>query len=69
MVTDDPGGVTFWKVSHDIRLSRMPGFANTLSDTERWQVSMLLSHADKLPESVKMRLDQSAGVANAQAAR
>ncbi len=53
MVTDDPEGVTYWKTSHGIRLSGMPGFANTLSDTERWQVSMLLAHADKLPSSVQ----------------
>ena len=49
MVTDDPEGTTFWKVSHGIRLSGMPGFADTLSDTQKWQVSMMLAHADKLP--------------------
>lgn len=49
MVTDDPEGVTYWKVTHGIRLSGMPGFESTLSDTQRWQVTMLLAHADKLP--------------------
>ncbi len=49
MVTDDPEGVTYWKVTHGIRLSGMPGFAGTLSDTQRWQVTMLVAHADKLP--------------------
>jgi mono/diheme cytochrome c family protein len=53
MVTDDPEGETFWKVTHGIRLSGMPGFANILSDTERWQVTMMLAHADKLPASAQ----------------
>jgi len=48
MVTDDPEGATYWKVTHGIRLSGMPGFADTLSDTQRWQVTMLVAHADKL---------------------
>jgi thiosulfate dehydrogenase len=47
MVTDDPEGVTYWKVTHGIRLSGMPGFGGTLSDTQRWQVTMLVAHADK----------------------
>jgi mono/diheme cytochrome c family protein len=49
MVTDDPEGVTYWKVTHGIRLSGMPGFASLLSDTQRWQLTMLVAHADKLP--------------------
>ncbi len=53
MVTDDPEGVTFWKVTHGIRLSGMPGFGTILLDTERWQVTMLLAHADRLPGDVR----------------
>ena len=56
MVTDDPEGVTFWKVTHGIRLSGMPGFANMLNDQQRWQVSMLLAHADKLSPAVQSAL-------------
>ena len=56
MVTDDPEGVTFWVVTHGIRLSGMPGFATTLSDEQRWQVAMLLAHADKLPPAVQSAL-------------
>jgi thiosulfate dehydrogenase len=36
-VTDDPEGVTYWKVTHGIRLSGILGFGGTLSDMERWQ--------------------------------
>jgi len=49
MMTDDPEGETYWKVTHGIRLSGMPGFENTLSDTERWQLAMLVKHADNIP--------------------
>jgi mono/diheme cytochrome c family protein len=54
MVTDDPEGVTYWKVTNGIRLSGMPGFGGTLSDTERWQVTMLVAHADKLSRAVEI---------------
>jgi len=56
MVTDDPEGVTYWKVTHGIRLSGMPGFADTLSDTQRWQLTMLVSHADKLSPAARAAL-------------
>lgn len=49
MMTGDPEGETYWKVTHGIRLSGMPGFASTLSDTQRWQVTMLVKYADKIP--------------------
>jgi mono/diheme cytochrome c family protein len=55
-VTDDPAGETYWKITNGIRLTGMPGFKNTLSETERWQVSLLLADADKLPAVVKTGL-------------
>jgi thiosulfate dehydrogenase len=53
MITDDPEGETYWKVTNGIRLSGMPAFQKTLSDTERWQVTMLVKHADKVPPAVQ----------------
>jgi mono/diheme cytochrome c family protein len=53
MVTDDPVGEDYWKVKNGIRLSGMPGFKDSLSDTEIWQVSALLAKADKLPDSLR----------------
>jgi thiosulfate dehydrogenase len=50
-VTDDEPGETYWKVANGIRLTGMPGFNQRLSPTEMWQVSLLLAHADKLPDS------------------
>lgn len=69
MVTDDPEGVTHWKVSNGIRLSGMPGFEKTLSGTERWQVTMLLAHADKLPPAAKRALTEGGSAGNLSAAR
>jgi mono/diheme cytochrome c family protein len=52
-VTDDEPGETYWKVANGIRLTGMPGFNQHLSTTEMWQVSLLLAHADKLPDAAK----------------
>jgi len=46
-VSDDPPGETYWKVANGIRLTGMPSYKNVLSETEMWQVSLLLANADK----------------------
>ncbi len=56
MVTDDPVGVTYWKVKNGIRMTGMPGFGEMLSDNEIWQVSEMLKNADKLPASATTAL-------------
>jgi len=53
MMTDDPEGETYWKVTHGIRLTGMSGFESTLSDTQRWQVTMIVRYADKLPPAAQ----------------
>ena len=60
MVTDDPVGETYWKVSNGIRLTGMPAFSKSLSDTQVWQVSLLMANADKLPDQTKAALGGSA---------
>jgi mono/diheme cytochrome c family protein len=55
-VTDDPVGETYWKVANGIRLTGMPGFSKSLSETQMWQVSLTMAHADKLPEPAKAAL-------------
>jgi thiosulfate dehydrogenase len=52
MVTDDPPGKIFWKAKNGIRLSGMPGFKDSLTDHQLWQVSVLLAAADKIPADV-----------------
>jgi mono/diheme cytochrome c family protein len=56
MVTRDPEGITYWKVTHGIRLTGMPGFEGTLSITQRWQATMLVARADKLSPAVRAAL-------------
>jgi thiosulfate dehydrogenase len=52
-VSDDEAGETYWKVANGIRLTGMPAFDKALSDTEMWQVSLLLKNADKeMPDPV-----------------
>jgi mono/diheme cytochrome c family protein len=46
-VGDDPAGETYWKVANGIRLTGMPAYRSVLSETEIWQVSLLLANADK----------------------
>jgi thiosulfate dehydrogenase len=55
-VTDDEPGETYWKVTNGIRMSGMPSFEDTLSDTQRWQVSLLLANANKISNAVKQAL-------------
>lgn len=56
MVTDDPVGETYWKITNGIRMSAMPEFQSVLSTTQRWQVAMMLKHADKLPPAAEAAL-------------
>jgi thiosulfate dehydrogenase len=56
MVTDDPPGVTYWKVRNGIRLTGMPSFGSALTYQQMWQVSLLLRNADKLPPAVSAAL-------------
>ena len=52
-MTDDPAGQTYWKVANGIRLTGMPAYGHVLTDTQMWQVSLLLKNADQqLPEPV-----------------
>ena len=55
-VTDDEPGETYWKVANGIRLTGMPSFNKSLSETQMWQVSLLLANADKISDAVKQQL-------------
>jgi thiosulfate dehydrogenase len=45
-VSDDAAGETYWKVANGIRLTGMPSFQHVLTDTQMWQVSLLLKNAN-----------------------
>ena len=55
-VTDDEPGETYWKVANGIRLTGMPGFKSSLTETQLWQVSVLLANAGKISDAVKQQL-------------
>jgi hypothetical protein len=46
-VSDDPPGESYWKVANGIRLTGMPAFKPMLTDSEIWEVSLLVANADK----------------------
>jgi thiosulfate dehydrogenase len=52
-VTDDPASESYWKATNGIRLSGMPAFKGKLTNTQLWQVSQLVAHANELSASVK----------------
>ena len=52
-VSDDEPGETYWKVANGIRLTGMPSYQHVLTDTQMWQVTLLLKNADQtLPDPV-----------------
>jgi thiosulfate dehydrogenase len=52
-VTDDPIGVTYWKITHGIRLTGMPAFDSTLTANQRWAIATFLLRQDSLPPSAE----------------
>jgi mono/diheme cytochrome c family protein len=55
-VTDDDAWESYWKVENGIRLTGMPGYKGQLTETQIWQVSVLVKNADKMSASVKSEL-------------
>lgn len=47
-VTDDEEGETYWKIFHGIRMTGMPSYRATLSETQMWQLTLFLKHMDEL---------------------
>jgi thiosulfate dehydrogenase len=52
-VEDDPGGETFWKIDHGIRLTGMPAYSKTLSEKQVWQITAFLQRMDRLPPAAQ----------------
>lgn len=64
-VTDDDAWESYWKVAGGIRMTGMPGFKDHLSETQMWQVAVLVKNADKISPSVKSELTGPVGAAEA----
>ncbi len=57
-VSDDETGETYWKIKNGIRLTGMPAFQHLYSETQMWQVALLLKNADQtLPDPVMKLLE------------
>ena len=50
---NDPVGQNYWIVANGIRLTGMPGYRESLSELQLWQVSQYLSNRGNLPDSAK----------------
>ena len=57
-VSDDPPAESYWKIANGIRLTGMPAFNKGLSETELWQVTLLVANSDKLPAAATAVLTQ-----------
>lgn len=66
-VTDDETWESYWKVENGIRMTGMPGFRGRVTETQIWQVSVLVKNADKIPESVKAALAPEPAAAKSEA--
>jgi len=64
-VTDDDEWETYWKAEGGIRMTGMPGFKGSLTETQIWQVTVLLKNADKISPAVKAELVGAAPAAPA----
>ena len=52
-VEDDPEATTYWKIAHGIRFTGMPGFRQSLSDREVWQLALFAKHMSSLPPGAR----------------
>ena len=59
-----PAGEIFWQAKNGIRLSGMPAFGSSLSDSQLWSVSLLLTKASEIPASVRQALVIAPGCVN-----
>lgn len=55
-VTDDEVWESYWKVKGGIRMTGMPGFKDHLTETQIWQVAVLVKNADKISPTVRAEL-------------
>lgn len=59
-VSDDEPGETYWKIKNGIRLTGMPSYEHLYSETQMWQIALLLKNADQpLPDPVNKLLQAS----------
>ena len=57
---NDPVGQNYWIVANGIRLTGMPGYRQSLSDQQLWEVSQFLSNRQALPKGARDLLSRPA---------
>lgn len=57
-VTNNSVGESFWKVKNGIRLTGMPGYGDSLTETEMWQAALIVAHAHELSPAVQKLLSE-----------
>jgi mono/diheme cytochrome c family protein len=67
-VEDDEDGETYWKIYHGIRLTGMPSYRATLTETQMWQLALFLKHMDQLTPAAQKEWKSLASQASADAA-
>ena len=55
-VSDDPPQESYWKIENGIRLTGMPAFKGELTNTQLWQLALVVANSDKLSDAVKKEL-------------
>jgi thiosulfate dehydrogenase len=53
---DMPEHENFYIVKHGVRWTAMPAWGNVMTDSEIWQVVLVLSHFEKLPPEISEEL-------------
>ena len=57
-VSDDEPGESYWKIKNGVRLTGMPAYSHIYSQTQMWQIALLLKNADQpLPDPVQKLLN------------
>ncbi len=55
-IGNDPVGQDYWIVANGIRLTGMPGYKESLSDQQLWQLAQFISNRGNLPDRVSQLL-------------
>jgi thiosulfate dehydrogenase len=55
-MSGDPEGELYWKITNGIRMTGMPAFEKIIDQNRRWQVALLIKHADHLSPAVQKQL-------------
>jgi len=50
--SEDKDELVYWFIEHGVRLTGMPSYKKTLTETEKWKLVTFIKHVTKLPKDV-----------------